>query len=179
LSYTAGQARGAKFDIGGKSRSQHDAMKYSLRKTASHLHLSYKYGEGSDRLTGRNFSLEVDGRVLTVGIDLTPNFHTRNRSAAQYLDAINLTHNHHKLKFLQCGDNLVRARLIRGWETVQNPEMRMRLDLGQLGDFLYRVVPHSLFMGGIQLDVQDVLEGRHEPNLAMATTKHHTPGHHP
>jgi hypothetical protein len=133
-------------------------MKYSLRKTPSHLHLAYKYGEASDGLLGRNFTLETDGRVLTLSIDLTPNFHTRNKSAAAYLDAVSLAHNHHKLRFLQCSDNLVRTRLIRAWEQVQNPELRLCLELGQRGHFMYAVQPHSLFMGGIQFDVEHVLE---------------------
>jgi alpha-tubulin suppressor-like RCC1 family protein len=138
-------------------------MKYSLRKTPSHLHLAYKYGEASDGLLGRNFVLDVDDRQLTLNIDLTPNFHTRNKAASAYLDAVSLAHNHHKLRFLQCSDNLVRARLIKAWETVQHPQMRMCLELGQRGHYLYAVQPHSLFMGGIQLDVLQVLEEADAP----------------
>ncbi len=133
-------------------------MKYSLRKTPSHLHLAYKYGEGTDGLMGRNFMLVTDGNVLELTIDLTPNFHTRNKAAAAYLDAVNFAHNHHKLRYLQCADNLVRARLIKAWETVANPRLIMCLELGPRGRYLYAVQPHSLFMGGIQFDVQQVLE---------------------
>ncbi len=133
-------------------------MRYSLRKTPSHLHLAYKYGEASDGLLGRNFTLEVEERELTLSIDLTPNFHTRNKSASAYLDAVSLAHNHHKLRFLQCSDNLVRARLIKAWEQVHQPQLRMCLELGQRGHYLYEVLPHSLFMGGVQLDVLQVLE---------------------
>ena len=138
-------------------------MRYSLRKTPSHLHLAYKYGEASDGLLGRNFVLEVEDRQLTLAIDLTPNFHTRNKAASAYLDAVSLAHNHHKLRFLQCSDNLVRARLIKAWEMVQHPRMRMCLELGQRGHYLYAVQPHSLFMGGIQLDVLQVLEDSDAP----------------
>jgi hypothetical protein len=133
-------------------------MKYSLRKTPSHLHLAYKYGEASDGLLGRHFTLTVEGRVLTLVIDLTSNFHTRNKSAAAYLDAVSLERNHHKLRYLQCSDNLLRTRLIRTWEQVENPVLRLCLDLGQRGRYLYEVQPHSLFMGGIQFDVQRELE---------------------
>lgn len=133
-------------------------MKHSLRKTPSHLHLAYKYGEGTDGLMGRNFVLDVDGNVLQLTIDLTPNFHTRNKAAGAYLDAVNLAHNHHKLRYLQCADNLVRARLIKAWETVSHPKLIMCLELGPRGRYLYAVQPHSLFMGGIQFDVQQVLE---------------------
>jgi hypothetical protein len=147
-------------------------MKYSLRKTPSHLHLAYKYGEASDGLLGRHFTLEVEGRVLTLGIDLTPNFHTRNKSAAAYLDAVNLVHSHHKLRYLQCSDNLLRARLIKAWEQIEDPELRMCLELGQRGRFLYAVQPHSLFMGGIQFDVERELEEdalhAHSPELHHA-----------
>jgi hypothetical protein len=135
-------------------------MKVSLRKTPSHLHLAYKYGEASNGLLGRNFTLDVDGHVLTVSIDLTPNFHTRNKGASAYLEAVNFSHNHHKLRYLQCSDNLVRARLIRAWEQIEQPQLRMCLELGQRGRYLYAVQPHSLFMGGIQFDVDQVLERR-------------------
>jgi len=133
-------------------------MKYSLRKTPSHLHLAYKYGEGADGLIGRNFMLEIEGRVLTVTIDLTPNFHTRNKTASAYVDALNFTQNHHKLRHLQCADNLVRARLIKAWEQVGDPQLRMCLELGPQGRYLYAVQPHSLFTGGIQFDVREVLD---------------------
>ncbi len=133
-------------------------MKHALRKTPSHLHLAYKYGEGTDGLMGRDFMLEVEGNVLTLTIDLTPNFHTRNKSASAYLDAVNFTHNHHKLRYLQCADNLLRARLIKAWERVPHPKLIMSLEMGPRGRYVYAVQPHSLFMGGIQFDVQQVLQ---------------------
>jgi hypothetical protein len=143
-------------------------MKQSLRKTPSHLHLAYKYGDGSDSLVGRNFTLVEDGSVLTFAIDLTSNFQTRDKNAAPYLDAVNLQNNHHKLRSLQCGDNLVRARLIRAWERVQQPQLRMCLDLGPRGRYLYAVQPHSLFTGGIQFDVEAVLEEDASPSRMLA-----------
>ncbi|MEO7392086.1 MAG: hypothetical protein ABIU58_07910 [Ramlibacter sp.] len=133
-------------------------MQYDLRKTPSYLHLAYKYGMASDGLLGRNFTLEIDDRVLTLAIDLTPNFHTRNKSAPAYLDAVNFLANHQRLRFLQCGDNLLRARLIKAWGQVDQPQLRLSLELGQRGSYLYAVVPHSLFMGGIQFEVQEVLD---------------------
>jgi hypothetical protein len=153
-------------------------MKYSLRKTPSHLHLAYKYGDASDGLLGRNFVLEVEGRVLTLGVDLTPNFHTRNKSAAAYMDAVNLVQNYHKLRYLQCSDNLLRTRLIRAWEQVDHPELRMLLDLGQRGRYLYAVRPHSLFMGGIQCDVERVLEEETAGQDEQGTLELHGSGHH-
>ena len=152
-------------------------MKYSLRKTPSHLHLAYKYGEGADGLMGRHFVLEVDEGVLTLTIDLTPNFHTRNKSASAYLDAINLAHNHHKLRYLQCADNLVRARLIKAWEQVQQPKLRMCLELGQRGRYLYAVQPHSLFMGGIQFDVEEVLQEEPSRSRVHAPQVHSSRNH--
>ena len=133
-------------------------MKQSLRKTPTQLHLAYKYGVGSDRLVGRNLSLLHDGAVLTITIDLSTNFQLRDKTSAGYLDAVNFAHNHHKLLSLQCDDNLVRARLIRAWEQVTDPQLRMCLELGQRGRYLYAVKPHSLFTGGIQFDVVEVLE---------------------
>jgi hypothetical protein len=148
-------------------------MNYSLRKTPSHLHLAYKYGEASDGMLGRHFTLTVEGRVLTLGIDLTPNFHTRSKTAAAYLDAVNLVHNHHKLRYLQCSDNLLRTRLIRAWEQVEDPELRMCLELGRQGRYLYAVQPHSLFMGGIQFDVERELEEETLRGQSHSLEAHH------
>ena len=140
-------------------------MKYSLRKTPSHLHLTYKYGEANGGLLGRNLLLEVDGDVLTLEIDVSANLLARNKQSPWYLDAVDLASNYHKLKSLQCPDNLVRARLIRAWEGVESPRLRMRLVLNPRGRYLYEVSPHSLFMGGIQLDVQAFLEEESETSL--------------
>lgn len=137
-------------------------MKYSLRKTPSHLHLTYKYGEANGGLLGRNLFLEVEGNLLTLEIDLSANLLARNKQSAWYLDAVDLSTNYHKLKSLQCGDNLVRTRLIRAWEGIESPRLRMRLVLNPRGRYLYEVAPHSLFMGGIQLDVQAFLEEESE-----------------
>ena len=140
-------------------------MKHSLRKTPSHLHLTYKYGESNGGLLGRNLVLEAEGNVLTLEVDLSANLLARNKSSPWYLDAVGLSTNYHKLKSLQCADNLVRARLIRAWEGVEEPKMRMRLILAPRGRYVFEVSPHSLFMGGIQLDVQAFLEGESESNF--------------
>jgi hypothetical protein len=145
-------------------------MKYSLRKTPSHLHLTYKYGEANGGLLGRNLVLEVEGNVLTLEIDLSANLLARNKQSPWYLDAVGLSTDYHKLKSLQCPDNLVRARLIRVWEGMQEPKLRMRLVLHPKGRYLYEVAPHSLFMGGIQLDVQAFLEDESETTSTETTT---------
>lgn len=144
-------------------------MKYSLRKTPSHLHLTYKYGEANGGLLGRNLVLEVEANVLTLEIDLSANLLARNKQSAWYLDAVGLASNYHKLKSLQCPDNLVRARLIRVWDGMQDPKLRMRLVLNPRGRYLYEVAPHSLFMGGIQLDVQAFLEEESETGTPETT----------
>ena len=152
-------------------------MKYSLRKTPSHLHVAYKYGEGTDGLMGRNFVLETEGSELTLTIDLTPNFHTRSKSAAAYIDAVNFAQNYHKLRYLQCADNLVRARLIKAWETVNEPRLVLCLDMGARGRFRFVVQPHSLFMGGIQFDVQEVIEDGDEGRSRSRTPELHGSRH--
>jgi hypothetical protein len=153
-------------------------MKQSIRKTPSSLLLAYKYGDGQDSLVGRNFSLEAEGETLTLGIDLTPNFHARNRAAPSYSDAVNLVHNHDRLHSLQCGDNLLRARLDRSWDRVRQPHLRLRLELGGRGSYLYRVAVRALFTGGIQLDVQDALpaDGSQAYRNTPPPGVHHIPG---
>lgn len=139
-------------------------MKQSLRKTPTQLQLAYKYGDGSHRLVGRNLSLLHDEPVLTLSIDLSTNFLVRNKSSAIYLDAVYFAQNHHKLLSVLCGDNLVQARLIRAWEKIAEPQLKMCLELGLRGRFLYSVQPHSLFTGGIQLDVVEALEEDMRPS---------------
>lgn len=151
-------------------------MKYSLRKTPSHLHLTYKYGEASGGLLGRNLVLEAEGNVLTLEVDLSANLLARNKSSPWYLDAVDLASNYHKLRSLQCPDNLVRTRLIRAWEGVENPLLRLRLLLNPRGRYLYEVAPHSLFMGGIQLDVQAFLEEESDALAPAETATEAAPG---
>ena len=146
-------------------------MKYSLRKTPSHLHLTYKYGEATGGMLGRNLLLDVEGNLLTLEIDLSANLLARNKRSPWYLDAVDLSANYHKLKSLQCPDNLVRGRLIRAWEGVEEPKLRMRLVLHPRGRYVYDVAPHSLFMGGIQLDVQAFLEDESETTPASTSNE--------
>lgn len=133
-------------------------MKQSLRKTPSPVHLAYKYCLGSDLLFGRNFSLIEDDRLFTLTIDLSANFEARNKTCAAYLDAGHLAQNHRQLRSLQCGDNLLRSRLIRAWDQVAQPRLQMCLDLGLRGRCLYTVQPRSLLIGGIEFDVREVLD---------------------
>jgi hypothetical protein len=46
----------------------------------------------------------------------------------------------------------------------------MRLILAPRGRYLYEVSPHSLFMGGIQLDVQAFLEDESESHAPTDAT---------
>ena len=107
----------------------------------------------------------------TLEIDLSANLLARNKQSPWYLDAVDLSANYHKLKSLQCPDNLVRARLIRAWEGVKEPKLRMRLVLHPRGRYVYDVAPHSLFMGGIQLDVQAFLEDESETTPASTSNE--------
>jgi len=135
---------------------------HSLRKTSTGLHLAYKYGGGTDKLRGSHITLEADGSVMTLGIDLSSNFRKRDKNAGSYLEAVALAREHHKLKLLQCHDNLVRARLVRAWESVPSPQLRLALSMGSRGICMYSVAPRSLFMGGVQLDVLAVLGMEHD-----------------
>jgi hypothetical protein len=133
-------------------------MKQSLRKTPSLLHLAYKYDGVGGNVTGCHLTLNGEGSVLTLAVDLTGNFRHRDRAGRAYLDAATLVRDHHKLKFVQCHDNLVRTRLIRAWEQVAHPQLRLALLMGSRGTSLYEVMPRSLLMGGVQLDVLSVLD---------------------
>ena len=68
-------------------------------------------------------------------------------------------------------------RLIRAWELVEQPELRMCLELGQHGRYVYSVQPHSLFTGGIQFDVEQELEDQ-ALWAGPQSTQIHVPGRH-
>lgn len=133
-------------------------MQQPLRRTTAHLHLAYGEREASEGLVGRRFMLEIQGRDMTLSIDLTPNFHTRNQNAPGYVDAAALVRNHARLTAVHCDDNLVRTRLVRLWERMHEPRLRLVLDLGPRGQFAYAVRPHLQFTGGVQMDVLEALE---------------------
>ncbi len=135
-------------------------MQQPLRRTTAHLHLAYGEREASEGLVGRRFMLGIQGRDMTLSIDLTPNFQTRNKRAPGYVDAAALVRNHARLTSVQCDDNLVRTRLVRTWEEMHEPRLRLVLDLGPRGRFAYAVRPHLRFTGGVQLDVLEALEAQ-------------------
>ncbi len=132
-------------------------MKHSLRKTPSHLRLAYRHSDREGGLLGRDLVLRAQAEQLTLEVDLSSNLLLRNKQSPAYLDAMALATSHHRLMSLQCPDNLVRTRLLRAWEAVAQPHLRLRLILRPRGTYLYEVDPHSLFTGGIQLDVRVVL----------------------
>jgi hypothetical protein len=101
--------------------------------------------------------LLVEGNLHTLEIDLIANLQTRNKLSSWYLGRRLPGGTPPQAQVAAMPDNLVRARLIRNWEAAVAPRLRMRLNLGAAGCFLYQVMPHSLFMGGIQLDVQAFL----------------------
>ncbi|RYG08989.1 MAG: hypothetical protein EON92_15520 [Burkholderiales bacterium] len=109
-----------------------------------------------------------DGLSPRLFAHLTPNFQTRSKAAPSFVDGLSLIENHHKLKFVQCADNLMRTRMIKAWERVEQPLLRMCLDLGPRGQFLYSVLPHSLFTGGIQFDVLQQVEVQEAPQRERA-----------
>lgn len=150
-------------------------MKYSLRKTSAPLHLAYKYDAPAGNLAGSHLTLTCEGTLLTFTMDLAGNFRTRDRAGGAYADAVALVRDHHKLKFVQCHDNLVRTRLVRAWEQIAQPRMRLALLMGSRGGCLYEVTPRSLLMGGVQLDVLSVLDFQQfdEPD-----SRHWRPGFH-
>jgi hypothetical protein len=66
---------------------------------------------------------------------------------------------------------------VRAWEQVEKPRLRMCLELGPRKHFLYAVLPHSLFAGGIQFDVQEVLEETVPAEANPEALEHHGQGH--
>ena len=133
-------------------------MRQSLRRTLAPLYLTYGDGEASEGLLGRRFALDIEGKCLTLSVDLTPNFQTRHREAPGYVEAMALTRNPERLRALTCDDNLVRTRLVRAWASLDAPHLQLALDAGPRGRFAYAARPHLLFTGGVQLQVLRVLD---------------------
>ncbi len=132
-------------------------MRQSLRRTLAPVQLGYGDGSLSAGLLGRHFVLEAQGSALTLSMDLTPNFHTRDRASARYVDAAAIVRNHARLKEVLCEDSLLRTRLLRVWESTPQPALRVVLDLGPRGQFAYSAVPKLRFAGGVALEVRGLL----------------------
>lgn len=131
-------------------------MLQALRRTLAPVQLGYGDGAPSQGLLGRRFMLEVEVGTLTLSLDLTPNFHTRDKTAPGYVDAAALPRNHLRLQEVQIEDNLLRTRLLRAWEAVPNqppPRLLLVLDLGPRGSFRYQVRLQLRFAGGVSLQV--------------------------
>ena len=138
-------------------------MRLSLRRTLAPVQLGYGDGAPSQGLLGRRFMLDVAGGELTLSLDLTPNFHTRDKAAAGYVDAAALPRNHARLREVQIDDSLLRTRLLRAWEAAPPdppPRLLLALDLGPRGSFHYQVLLQLRFAGGVSLQVLRVLEAR-------------------
>ena len=133
-------------------------MRQSLRRTLAPLYLTYGDDEASEALLGRRFGLDVDEGDMLLSIDLTPNFQTRKKSAPGYVEAQAFTRSHARLRALECDDNLVRTRLVRAWEAQRAPRLRLLLDLGPRGRFVYAARPRLRFTGGVRLEVLRAIE---------------------
>ena len=129
-------------------------MRQSLRRTLAPVQLGYGHGSLSASLLGRHFMLEVDGSTLILSMDLTPNFQTRDRTSARYLDTAAIARNHAQLRQVLCDDSLLRTRLLRAWEAAPSPRLQVVLDLGPRGQFRYSAIPKLRFAGGVALEVQ-------------------------
>jgi hypothetical protein len=135
-------------------------MQQALRRTLAPVQLGFGDGAPSQGLLGRRFMLEVEGGTLTLSLDLTPNFHTRDKTATGYVDAAALPRNHLRLQEVQIEDNLLRTRLLRAWEAVPTqppPRLLLVLDLGPRGSFRYQVRLQLRFAGGVSLQVVQAL----------------------
>ncbi len=138
------------------------AMRQSLRRTLAPVQLDYGDGAASQGLLGRRIMLDLLPGELCVSLDLTPNFHTRDKSAAGYVDAAAVPRNHERLRLVQIDDSLVRTRLLRAWEEAAAsevpPRLSLLLDLGPRGSFRFQVQLQLPFAGGVALQVVRVLE---------------------
>lgn len=131
-------------------------MKHTIRKTSSDLHVGYSDGGFSNNLRGENFTSEMNGRTLTLGINLESNLRTRNKSANSYADALEFLEKHDRLNLLQLNEEKVVSAIASAWKRNSANEMRLALSLGNNGSFSYEVKPQKI-AGGIQLVVHGIV----------------------
>ena len=129
-------------------------VKRWLRKTAAHLHVGYA-GTFTNNLSGDNFTMEIEGNNITIGVDLSRNIRTRNKSTNTYLDAADLAERHAEFELIQIHDSEVCARLgatlVNAALHGQRPSLSLSLSFGALGTFLYPVQISQLPGGGLEL----------------------------
>jgi len=82
-------------------------MKRSLRKTSAAVSVTYSTGNFSNNLTGTNFTIEAEDKIVKIGIGLSCNLRIKNKESNCFYDANELAQDHDQLKSLQIDDKKI------------------------------------------------------------------------
>ena len=76
-------------------------MKRIIRKTSSHVHVTYKNGGFTNNLNAENFAIEAEDARVICSMDFSGNERTRHKDSNSYLDARELQENSSNVAFFQ------------------------------------------------------------------------------
>ena len=118
----------------------------SLRKTGSHIHLSYA-STFSNNLTATDFRIETSPDFKLI-FDLNNNLRTRNKQKNNYEDARDLADGKiNKLELVQIDDDQVIARLEECIERLDKPPQTWKLTIHLEGEHTFSVEQEAKRIG--------------------------------
>lgn len=130
-------------------------MGVSLRKSCSHLHVSYTDEDYSNNLSGTDFCLNSSNEANSLSINLVGNLTQRNKQTNSYSDALDLIEKHSMLEQVQIDEQVVIEGLLKAYKTNPSATWYLELSFGEKGCFKYQIKP-SLENGSVFLDIVSV-----------------------
>ncbi|GAA5218772.1 hypothetical protein ACFSJ3_15965 [Corallincola platygyrae] len=125
-------------------------MKVSLRKTYSHIHVSYADDDYSNNLSATDFCLHTTSDTHKLSINLIGNLNQRDKQANSYADAVAFVEKHELLKMVQIDERKVLEGLLKAHKSNPAAKWVLEVALGSRGTFNYQVKPSrkndSLFL---------------------------------
>lgn len=146
-------AHGQAGDLEGYERE----MKRIIRKTSFGVSVTYKNGNFSNNLNGKNATILVENNVLYFTIDLSPNLRVKNKAANCFYDINELADDHLLLDTLQIDDDGILKGLAKVWKNNQNANLQLQLDIAEKGFFKF-LVSVSGSSGSVLFTFQEAVE---------------------
>lgn len=119
-------------------------MKPSLRKGKCHIHVTYKNGGFTNNLWASNLTLEVHDDMVVLEMDLSSNFHVRNKSSNSYLDAVELSEQRSQIAMIQLDGAVLLEPLSNSWKQLRTPKLVVVLFFADKSSIQYEAKPKAL-----------------------------------
>lgn len=130
-------------------------MRFSLRKGSSHIHVTFKDEDYSNKIAGDNFEIECENSVNRIHVNIESNLTQRNKLSNSYSDTLELIRKAEQINFIQIDESQVVDGLIKTGKKYPKNSWELFLHAGNGKSFKYNVKP-SLKFGSVFLFVIDL-----------------------